>query len=732
MKILYDMITILPFSLLLVMQLGSVAGIPEGIGAYAVCLGFSAWLVILRGLKPKHRLGCIGIATVLLAGLRLAAGDAFQQYLIEEHFWILTVIGFSLAAFLTGILSDRSIWVRRAAAAAVLGYCLAGTFGGLTIGKAAFALLCLLLLIRVAEEIQRHWSKAGYPDGKEHITRLAPVLLTCCLIVYAVPAPDTPYDWQLAKDIWFGTVSAVNRIYGSLTHPPEGYASIGFSEQGGFMSGLGSSDEEVLSIQVKQTAVRDFRLVGCISGEFQGREWVFDAGDENASRMLDTMETVCAVKKFGGASRADYLRKLDMQYENLLYNTHYIFAPAKIKLEVTREQTAGIREQNGSILSKKTLHYQDPYTVSCYVLNFDNPLLESLLDSAAPITEAEWQQTAIAEKAQGQTGYSYADYQDYRRGVYERYCHSYGISEKTAAVLEEIQSSTDSRFMRLKMLESYLRSLEYATDCGPLPDSVTDAGSFLDYFLFTSQKGYCKHFATAFVLMANEMGIPCRFTQGYKVRRDAAGNILVMQNNAHAWPEAYFDNVGWVAFEPTPGNDVPAGWKTVPNTAPVPVPTEPETDSSPADTTEPPEENSQEMPRLDLQMVLIPVLAAFGFLLVFFIVSRAAARRRYRRMDDREKLRYLTQQNLRLLEYLGFRMEEGETLAEFSDRIMQSDRQDIREQLGFIPAYEAMLYSGCEISEAQLRSAQSCFRMLLELVRRSKLRYRFLIPLMMP
>jgi hypothetical protein len=286
--------------------------------------------------------------------------------------------------------------------------------------------------------------------------------------------------------------------------------------------------------------------------------------------------------------------------------------------------------------------------------------------------------------------------------------------------------------MRLKMLESYLRSLEYATDCGPLPDSVTDAGSFLDYFLFTSQKGYCKHFATAFVLMANEMGIPCRFTQGYKVRRDAAGNILVMQNNAHAWPEAYFDNVGWVAFEPTPGNDVPAGWKTVSNTAPVPVPTEPETDSSPADTTEPPEENSQEMPRLDLQMVLIPVLAAFGFLLVFFIVSRAAARRRYRRMDDREKLRYLTQQNLRLLEYLGFRMEEGETLAEFSDRIMQSDRQDIREQLGFIPAYEAMLYSGCEISEAQLRSAQSCFRMLLELVRRSKLRYRFLIPLMMP
>ena len=725
MKILYDIITILPLSLLTVVLFGGAAGVPESASGYALCLGCSAWLVLLRNMKFRNRLRSIGIVTVFLAGFRLAAGEVFRQQLMESYFWVFWIIGFSAAAFLVGILSDRSLWMRRAVSAAAFGYCIAGSILDWEIRKSAFALICLLLLIRTAEELQRRWNKSGYPDSKEHITRLAPIFLTFCLLVYAVPAPDAPYDWKLVKTIWSGTVSAVSRIYGSLTHPAEGYGSTGFSDYGGFLSELGSNDEEVLSIQVNHTTIRDFRLVGCISGDFQGREWVFDTCGEGTSRMMDTIETACAVRKFDTSSRAEYLQKLDMQYENLFYNTHYIFSPAKIKLEATKEKNAGFSEQNGSIVSRKKLHYQDQYTVSCYVLNFGNPQLGALLDNAAPIDETEWQLTAIAEKVQEQDGYCFADYQAYRRRVYEQYCHSYAVSAKTAAVLNEIQNSTDSRFEMLKMLETYLRNLEYSTDCGLLPDSVTDAGSFLDYFLFTSQKGYCMHFATAFVLMANAMGIPCRYVQGYHVRRDAYGKMHVTQNNAHAWPEAYFDNVGWIAFEPTPVYAVPTGWKIRSGAVPVPVPTEPVTDAEMPEIVDFPAEPGQETDAFDLRVILVPALAVLGFLLLFYGVSRAAARRKYQRMSEEHKFRYLTQQNLRFLGRLGFRMEEGETLAEFSARVRQSDRQDIREQLGFISAYEALLYSGCGVTDTEISAAEYNHHTLRKLVRKNRFRRLF-------
>ena len=80
----------------------------------------------------------------------------------------------------------------------------------------------------------------------------------------------------------------------------------------------------------------------------------------------------------------------------------------------------------------------------------------------------------------------------------------------------------------------------------------------------------------------------------------------------------------------------------------------------------------------------------------------------------------LSQQNLRLIGILGFRMEEGETLAELMHRIDVSDRQDIKEQTGFIPIYEALLYSDREMTEEDIALTERINTALKGLVKKAR------------
>src|SRR5690606_14327556 len=95
---------------------------------------------------------------------------------------------------------------------------------------------------------------------------------------------------------------------------------------------------------------------------------------------------------------------------------------------------------------------------------------------------------------------------------------------------------------------------EYSTDIdsGHSTDALVD---FLD-----SRRGYCEQFAGTFAAMARTLGIPARVAVGFTPGDPdpaVADTFVVRGRHAHAWPEVWFPQVGWVPFEPTPGRGMP-------------------------------------------------------------------------------------------------------------------------------------------------------------------------------
>ncbi|HEY5155388.1 MAG TPA: transglutaminaseTgpA domain-containing protein [Acidimicrobiales bacterium] len=74
------------------------------------------------------------------------------------------------------------------------------------------------------------------------------------------------------------------------------------------------------------------------------------------------------------------------------------------------------------------------------------------------------------------------------------------------------------------------------------------------------RRGYCEQFAGTFAAMARSAGLPARVAVGFTPGLQDPTNpdrYLVKGEHAHAWPEVWLGQYGWVPFEPTPGRGAP-------------------------------------------------------------------------------------------------------------------------------------------------------------------------------
>ena len=127
------------------------------------------------------------------------------------------------------------------------------------------------------------------------------------------------------------------------------------------------------------------------------------------------------------------------------------------------------------------------------------------------------------------------------------------VRERAIALTQDQTTVYD----KMRALQDHFRGYDYNVRLGPRE------GDPIEQFL-AERQGFCQQFAGTMALMARALGVPARvatgFTWGDPVGVDeATGKTIyrVTGRQTHAWPEIYFHDLGWVAFEPTPGRGLP-------------------------------------------------------------------------------------------------------------------------------------------------------------------------------
>jgi transglutaminase-like putative cysteine protease len=259
---------------------------------------------------------------------------------------------------------------------------------------------------------------------------------------------------------------------------------------------------------------------------------------------------------------------------------------------------------------------------------------------------------------------------------------------------------------------------DFFLDRGPFADDEFDfvydldgvdaghSGSAIDAFL-RSGRGYCEQFAGTYAAMARSVGLPARVAVGFTMGEEdptQPGVYTVRGRHAHAWPEVWLGiDVGWVAFEPTPGRGAPAmdyagitpaqvseddptTATTATTTAPAPAPAPGQLPDGlsvedlagllpPGEgEMQPPEPSRSLLERTTSSAIVTvggPALAALVLLylaVVPFLVSQRRRRRRRRATEPGQRVRVAWQESAEELELVGTVRRPHETHDEFAAR----------------------------------------------------------------
>ncbi len=136
-----------------------------------------------------------------------------------------------------------------------------------------------------------------------------------------------------------------------------------------------------------------------------------------------------------------------------------------------------------------------------------------------------------------------------REGVTARELPS-DLPDQVHSLAQQLTAGQPTPHGRAMAIQRYLRSSPFRYSTSAQPGSGYDA---LTRFLFDDHTGYCEQFAAAFAVLGRAAGLPTRVVIGFTPGKRVGDGYVVTGREMHAWPEVFYDGLGWVGYEPTPG-----------------------------------------------------------------------------------------------------------------------------------------------------------------------------------
>ncbi len=740
-----------------------------------VALAVLALSAGLNFMEARGRILCLAVILIFVCmGLAAAGPEEGLAFLRSFFPWFLgggTVeerwrLGFCLlqtgiiaaVCYLSEMLMEKAPFLKAALgclvfAALVLALALGWEMNHL----GAVFLVCYLVFVW-AEGIQSRWKKvrtAGFK--RSHMLWLMPFFALYLWLMAVMPAPEEPYDWLWAKNIY----GRLRESLLSLTQDIKwggkegfGMAFGGFSEDGALQGDVRQEAKAVMTVRTEKGEAQYLYLTGKMYDTFDGRGWSRKRQGLPGEAFWDTAQTLYAVKCYNREYWKDYLGELGLEIRYEDFQTGYVFAPLKLWALEAQGEDSGAVWEGGELRWERKKGYGTEYGLRYFRMNLGQEAFDRFLEEAERQRQKEAlgdfrgagengepaSEEAVFEEVKRECGgrngtvFSLEGLEEYRQGICQDYLGEVRLSEEVEAYLVRILENASTKIEKLRAIERELSSFTYTLTPGELPGRVQDEGDFLDYFLLESRRGYCTYFATAFALLARTQGIPVRYVQGYCVPLEESGETAVYSYMAHAWPEAYLEGAGWIPFEPTPGYGArrrcswemsqpeDAGSRPVEDDtageSDIGFETESREESSGAgeEAGEAPEQEEQGREEMEeggtgefwrLFGTALPVILVGC--LVLLLLENGLDRYRYGKKSPEEKLRMAVFRNLEVLSWLGISQREQETLQELRERAQEAFRlagvPDMEQELRFIEDYESVLYGGREAGEDMLQAA---------------------------
>jgi hypothetical protein len=169
--------------------------------------------------------------------------------------------------------------------------------------------------------------------------------------------------------------------------------------------------------------------------------------------------------------------------------------------------------------------------------------------------------TIIADIGNPTTNYPHPLHFDLRKIYPDRFLQLPRTSLRTRQLAQGLVDESDPETIKARKILKYLKSnYRYSLDM----ERKTHE-SALDEFLFVRKEGHCEYFASAMAVLLRLNGISSRIINGFAGTEwnELGQYMIVRQNHAHSWVEAYIPGQGWQVYDPTPPD--PAAVSQSPN-----------------------------------------------------------------------------------------------------------------------------------------------------------------------